>query len=68
MLAFASDAIRFRYLKQRRPGDCRPFEDDFEWMKSASFSEGHRQHVEQGRVSPESEVWTFEVLRAEDGG
>jgi heme oxygenase (mycobilin-producing) len=40
--------------------------EDFEaWMKSTYFSEGHRQHSQQGPVSSESEVWSFEVLQSE---
>jgi len=40
--------------------------EDFDaWMKSTYFSEGHRQHSQQGPVSTESEVWQFEVLQGE---
>ena len=41
-------------------------QDDFQaWMKSQYFSEGHKQHSQQGPVSTESEVWSFEVLQGE---
>jgi heme-degrading monooxygenase HmoA len=41
-------------------------QDDFQaWMKSTYFSEGHKQHSQQGPVSTESEVWSFEVLQGE---
>ena len=40
--------------------------EDFEaWMKSTYFNEGHRQHSQQGPVSTDSEVWSFEVLQGE---
>ena len=40
--------------------------EDFEaWMRSTYFSDGHRQHKQEGPVSSESEVWSFEVLQGE---
>jgi heme oxygenase (mycobilin-producing) len=43
-------------------------EEDFgAWMKSAQFSDAHRQHADRGPVSAESEVWRFEVLESEYG-
>ena len=40
--------------------------EDFEaWMRSAQFSEGHRQHEGKGPVSSESEVWSFEIIESE---
>jgi heme-degrading monooxygenase HmoA len=41
-------------------------QEDFDaWMKSTYFSEGHKQHSQDGPVSSESEVWSFEVLQGE---
>lgn len=51
-----------RYLVYTR---WRAQEDFDAWMKSTYFSEGHRQHSQEGPVSRESEVWSFEVLQGE---
>jgi heme oxygenase (mycobilin-producing) len=52
-----------RYLVYTRWESRDAFE---QWMQSAQFSEGHRQHRgEDGPVSRESEVWSFEVLESE---
>ncbi|MGZ4120897.1 MAG: antibiotic biosynthesis monooxygenase family protein [Actinomycetota bacterium] len=51
-----------RYLVYTR---WRAQEDFDAWMRSTYFSEGHRQHSQEGPVSTESEVWSFEVLQGE---
>jgi heme oxygenase (mycobilin-producing) len=51
-----------RYLVYTR---WRAQEDFDAWMKSTYFSEGHKQHKQEGPVSSESEVWSFEVLQGE---
>ncbi len=54
-----------RYLVYTR---WRAREDFQNWMKSAQFAEGHRQHSGSGPISGDSEVWELEVLEAEYGG
>jgi heme-degrading monooxygenase HmoA len=42
-------------------------EQDFQqWMSSAAFGEGHRQHGTQGPVGNQSELWSFDVVQHED--
>ena len=69
-----SNAAGFEAFELLRPADGSRYlvytrwraREDFEaWMKSTYFSEGHRQHSEQGPVSSDSEVWQFEVLQGE---
>jgi len=44
-------------------------EDDFRaWMSSAAFGAGHKAHSEQGPVSTESELWSFDVVQHEVAG
>jgi heme-degrading monooxygenase HmoA len=41
---------------------------DFDaWRSSTYFAEGHRQHADEGPITNESEVWSFEVLQSEYG-
>ena len=69
-----SNAPGFEAFELLRPADGSRYlvytrwraREDFEaWMKSTYFSEGHRQHSEQGPVSSDSEVWQFDVLQGE---
>jgi heme-degrading monooxygenase HmoA len=69
-----SHALGFEAFELLRPADGTRYlvytrwraQEDFDaWMKSTYFSEGHRQHKQEGRVSSESEVWSFEVLQGE---
>ena len=42
-------------------------QDDFDaWMNSAAFQHGHRAHSEQGPVSNQSELWSFDVVQHEE--
>jgi len=69
-----SKAEGFEAFELLRPGEGDRYlvytrwraRDDFEaWMRSTYFAEGHAQHRQQGSVSTDSEVWTFDVLQAE---
>jgi heme-degrading monooxygenase HmoA len=69
-----SEAPGFEAFELLRPADGTRYlvytrwraREDFEaWMKSQYFSEGHRQHSQEGPVSSESEVWSFEVLQGQ---
>ena len=69
-----SEAPGFEAFELLRPTDGTKYlvytrwraREDFDaWMRSTYFSEGHRQHSEQGPVSTGSEVWQFEVLQGE---
>ncbi len=42
-------------------------EEDFQnWMQSAAFQHGHKQHSGQGPVSTGAELWQFDVVQHED--
>jgi heme-degrading monooxygenase HmoA len=43
-------------------------EEDFQnWMSSAAFQHGHRQHgSDDGPVSTHAELWQFDVVQHED--
>jgi heme-degrading monooxygenase HmoA len=42
-------------------------QEDFDaWMNSAAFQHGHRAHGEQGPVSNQSELWSFDVIQHEE--
>ena len=42
-------------------------QEDFDaWMNSPAFQHGHRAHGEQGPVSNQSELWSFDVIQHEE--
>ena len=44
-------------------------EEDFQaWMSSAAFGQGHKAHNNEGPVSTQSELWSFEVTQHERAG
>jgi heme-degrading monooxygenase HmoA len=42
-------------------------QEDFDaWANSPAFQHGHRAHAEQGPVSNQSELWSFDVIQHEE--
>src|SRR5262245_64410154 len=70
-----SSAEGFEAFELLRPNDERDVclvytrwrsEEDFRnWMQSADFRAGHKQHDTDGPVGTASELWSFDVLERE---